>query len=104
MNFEKAPSPMPDRWHDRFLQAKARGKALVMTEMLGPAADGESPYERCNLWMLHNALAMGRISLASSASGTAAAATVAAERGIWSRRCVREEGRFVGSIPGGRSL
>ena len=59
VDFEKAPSPMPDRWHERFMQAKSRAKALVMPEVLGPTPDGQTPYERCNLWMLDDALAMG---------------------------------------------
>ena len=41
VDFEKAPSPMPDRWHERFMQAKARAKALVMPEVLGPTPDGD---------------------------------------------------------------
>ena len=59
VDFEKPPSSEPDRWHERFVQAKARAKALVMPKVLGPTPDGQSPYERCNLWMLDDALAMG---------------------------------------------
>jgi hypothetical protein len=59
VDFEKAPSPLPDRWHQRFEKVKARAKVLVMPEVLGPTPEGESPYERCNLWMLRDGLAMG---------------------------------------------
>jgi hypothetical protein len=59
VDFEKAPSTIPDRWHERFMQVKARAKVLVMPDILGPTPDDESPYERCNLWMLEDALRMG---------------------------------------------
>lgn len=59
VDFDKPPSSMPGRWHERFVQVKARAKALVMPEVLGPTPDGQSPYERCNRWMLDDALAMG---------------------------------------------
>lgn len=59
VDFEKAPSIISDRWHERFMKAKARVKVLVMPEVLGPTPDDESPYERCNLWMLNDALAIG---------------------------------------------
>jgi hypothetical protein len=59
VDFEKAPSTMPDRWHERFIQARAGAKTLLMPEVLGPTSTGQSPYERCNLWMLQEALAMG---------------------------------------------
>jgi hypothetical protein len=59
VDFEKAPSTMPDCWHERFMKVKARAKALVMPDILGPTPDDASPYERCNLWMLEDALRMG---------------------------------------------
>jgi hypothetical protein len=59
VDFEKPPSPFPHRWHERFEQAKARAKVLVMSEVLGPTPHGQTPFEQCNLWMLKDALAMG---------------------------------------------
>jgi hypothetical protein len=57
VDFEKASSSSPDRWHERFMAAKARATVRVMTEVLGPTPEGESPFQRCNLWMLDAALA-----------------------------------------------
>lgn len=59
VDFEKPPSSLADRWHERFIKVKARAKIRVMQEVLGPTPEGESPYERCNLWMLRDALAIG---------------------------------------------
>ena len=58
--FEKAPTA-PDRWSERFHAAKThpRTRVLVMSDVLGPTPEGASPFERCNLWMLEDALAMG---------------------------------------------
>jgi hypothetical protein len=58
--FAKAPSA-PDRWSERFHDARThpRTRLLVMTDVLGPTPEGASAYERCNLWMLEDALAMG---------------------------------------------
>jgi hypothetical protein len=59
--FEKAPSPIPDRWRERYFEVKRHPAVSlrVMPEVLGPTPEGTSPYERCNLWLLENALAMG---------------------------------------------
>jgi hypothetical protein len=59
VDFEKPASPMPERWREGFTEVKARARVLVMPEVLGPTPPGQSPYERCNLWMLNDALAMG---------------------------------------------
>lgn len=59
IDFEKAPSSLPDRWHERFEKVKVRAKVLAMPEVLGPTPEGASPYERCNLWMLQDTLAIG---------------------------------------------
>ena len=58
--FPKAPTA-PDRWAERFraVRADSRTRTLIMPEVLGPTPEGESPFERCNLWMLDDALAMG---------------------------------------------
>ncbi|MGI0024178.1 MAG: hypothetical protein ACREA4_03405 [Nitrososphaera sp.] len=49
VDFEKAPSALPDRWHDRFLAV--RRHPSVRTKIM--------PHERCNLWMLERALSFG---------------------------------------------
>jgi hypothetical protein len=59
VDFEKAPSTIPDRWHERFMKAKVRAKVLVMPDILGPTPDSASSYEHCNLWMLEDALRIG---------------------------------------------
>lgn len=58
--FEKAPTA-PDRWSERFHAAEThpRTRMIVMPDVLGPTPQGTSPFERCNLWMLEDALAMG---------------------------------------------
>ncbi len=59
--FEKAPSPLPDRWAERFAAVKARPRVetSIMPEQPGPGVEGQSAFERCNLWMLETALAFG---------------------------------------------
>ncbi|RPI47275.1 MAG: hypothetical protein EHM59_04975 [Betaproteobacteria bacterium] len=59
VDFEKPTSAAPDLWHDRFMRVKRRARVLTMPEALGPTPEGDSPYERCNLWMLEEALGMG---------------------------------------------
>ena len=59
VDFEKAPSSMPDRWHERFVAVKNRARVIDMPTALGPTPEGEDPFERCNLWMLEDALAIG---------------------------------------------
>ena len=58
--FAKAPTA-PDRWGERFQAAKthSRTRVRLMSDALGPTPEGVSPFERCNLWMLEDALAMG---------------------------------------------
>ena len=59
VTFEKNPAAAPDRWRERF-QTVRRHPAVRCREMekvLGPT-EGD-PYERCNLWMLEDALAFG---------------------------------------------
>ena len=59
--FAKAPSASPDRWRQRYFEVKDHPavRMLVMPEVLGATPAGASPYERCNLWMLEDTLAMG---------------------------------------------
>ena len=58
VDFEKA-SAAPDRWHERFLAVRAQSTLMEMPEVLGPTPESEDPYERCNLWMLNDAFALG---------------------------------------------
>jgi hypothetical protein len=48
-------------WTERYYAAKAQlpEPPRVMPDELGPTAEGMSPFERCNLWLLHTALAHG---------------------------------------------
>ena len=59
VEFEKAPSAVPNRWRERYLRARAQANVLEMPQVLGATPEGESPYERCNLWMLDEAFAAG---------------------------------------------
>ena len=58
--FAKAPTA-PDRWTESFRAARAHPgtRLTVMADILGPTPEGVDPFERCNLWMLEDALAMG---------------------------------------------
>ena len=58
--FAKAPTA-PDRWSERFHAARThpRTRLILMSDALGPTPEGVDPYERCNEWMLEDALAMG---------------------------------------------
>ena len=58
--FAKAPTA-PDRWTERFHAARTdpRTRLTVMADVLGPTPEGADPYERCNRWMLEDALAIG---------------------------------------------
>jgi hypothetical protein len=58
--FAKAPTA-PDRWSERFHAARThpRTRLVLMSDALGPTPEGVDPYERCNEWMLEDALAMG---------------------------------------------
>jgi tetratricopeptide (TPR) repeat protein len=55
------PSAGGSAWRDRFYAATAaEGTAVrVMPTELGPVPDGVDPFERCNLWLLYTALALG---------------------------------------------
>jgi len=59
--FEKAASVSADRWRERFLTVSRhpRVRRRIMADVLGPTPEDASPYERCNLWMLEDALAFG---------------------------------------------
>jgi tetratricopeptide (TPR) repeat protein len=48
-------------WTERYYAAKARlpEPPRVMPDELGPTAEGLSPFERCNLWLLYTALTHG---------------------------------------------
>ncbi len=50
-----------ESWRDRYVAAKAKLTTAIRSapEELGPTAQGVDPYERCNLWLLHTALAYG---------------------------------------------
>ncbi|MEO8938267.1 MAG: hypothetical protein ABI277_10530 [Burkholderiaceae bacterium] len=60
---ERSVLPATDgvRWSDRFFAAlgAANTTLRVMPTELGPAPDGVDPFERCNLWLLYSALAIG---------------------------------------------
>lgn len=58
--FAKAPTA-PDRWRERFHAARThpRTRLILMSDALGPTPQGVDPYERCNEWMLEDALAAG---------------------------------------------
>jgi len=53
----------PDDWRARFMRARSQARVLVMPDVLGPTSRDESPYERCNIWMLGDALAFGATKL-----------------------------------------
>lgn len=55
------PSADGSRWRDRFHAAVSATQTTVrvMPQELGPLPDGVDPFERCNLWLLHSALAAG---------------------------------------------
>ncbi|NML16783.1 DUF4071 domain-containing protein [Azohydromonas sp. G-1-1-14] len=60
---ERSVLPVVDgaRWRDRFYAALGNdGTTLrVMPVELGPAPESVDPFERCNLWLLYSALALG---------------------------------------------
>jgi hypothetical protein len=58
--YEKA-TPPPDLWLPRFREVRAHPSVTVkaMPDERGPLPSAEDPYERCNLWMLRDALAYG---------------------------------------------
>ena len=55
------PSANGDAWLQRYraLRAEAAISPRVMPVELGPLPEGADPFERCNLWLLHSALAFG---------------------------------------------
>ena len=61
VTFAKPPSPLGDRWRERFDAVKTHPatRLLVMPVVLGPTPPGVDPYERCNAWMLDAAFAAG---------------------------------------------
>ncbi len=50
-----------EAWRSRYSAARAKLTTAVRSapEKLGPPPQGVDPYERCNLWLLHTALAYG---------------------------------------------
>ena len=50
-----------EAWRNRYLAAKAKLTTAIRSapEKLGSLPEGIDPYERCNLWLLHTALAYG---------------------------------------------
>lgn len=54
-------TPPPDRWRERFQAIRDHERVVVrpMPDERGPLPDASDPYERCNLWMLRDALACG---------------------------------------------
>lgn len=54
-------TPPPDRWRERFQSVRSQSKVSVreMPNERGPLPEAEDPYEKCNLWMLRDALAFG---------------------------------------------
>jgi hypothetical protein len=59
--YDKPDSPLPDRWLERYqrMARHAKSRVRVMPDELGPLPADTDPYERCNLWMLEDALAFG---------------------------------------------
>ena len=55
------PAAGGERWSERFYAALERSATTlrVMPIELGPAPDSVDPFERCNLWLLYSALALG---------------------------------------------
>jgi hypothetical protein len=55
------PSQNGERWRERYfaLKAKLVDAPRIMPAELGPLPRDVNPYERCNLWLLHTALALG---------------------------------------------
>lgn len=55
------PSQHGERWRERYFAVKAQlaDAARIMPAELGPPPKGVDPFERCNLWLLHTALAWG---------------------------------------------
>lgn len=55
--------PFGPAWSARYAAARARldpaRPILAAPAVLGPLADGDDPYARCNLWLLDSALARG---------------------------------------------
>jgi hypothetical protein len=60
VDFTKASSTVPDRWHDRFLAVRHHSsvKTKTMSAQRRPGQP-DNVYERCNLWMLERALSFG---------------------------------------------
>ncbi len=60
VDFTKASSNVPDRWHDRFLAVRHHSSVRTQT-MSAERRPGEpdNVYERCNMWMLERALSFG---------------------------------------------
>lgn len=61
VEFAKPASERRDDWRERYvgIARHARTRVRTMPYELGPLPAGADPYERCNLWMLDNALAYG---------------------------------------------
>lgn len=55
------PSVDGEGWRERYhaLKGVLQLPLRVMPDELGPLPDGTDPFERCNLWLLHTALAHG---------------------------------------------
>jgi hypothetical protein len=55
------PSVEGESWKARYLAltAQLQDRPRAMPDALGPLPEGMDPYERCNLWLLHTALAWG---------------------------------------------
>jgi hypothetical protein len=55
--------PPSDRWLKRFLAVRNHPRVSVqaMPDARRPVPRGSNPYERCNLWILHDALAFGAL-------------------------------------------
>ena len=48
-----------ENWRARYFAMKAQGSLHVMPDEIGPAPEGEDPYERNNVWMLERARRFG---------------------------------------------
>ena len=61
VDFDKPAAAIPDHWRERYFAVRRneRTRVRIMSDELGPLPADADPYERCNLWMLEDALAFG---------------------------------------------
>jgi len=58
--FDKASSPVPDRWRERFFAVRnQRSVRTTVMPATGSSEASDGVFERCNLWMLDRAFSFG---------------------------------------------